>query len=237
MTAWGPSRGVGQNGHRVPRPIRHGARAGPVLHRGALIDEVELQAALLTAVATGGKDFRLKHIQRQHRNRRRRLVAALRQRGLTYPFPWQDLSQWYGYWTGNNLGTYAQRRAAIRELVAPTIEALEQQRSGLRVSDPGSGPVTWTDLDERLSELSAELDGAISRDDLQDVGRRAREILIDCAELLADPSLVPTDQDPPKAEDAMRWLGHCSKIVPETASCAASSSVAAPARPCHRTGG
>jgi hypothetical protein len=169
---------------------------------GALIEE----AALLTAVATGGEDFRLKHIQRQYRNRHRQLVAALRQRGLTYPFPWQDLSQWYGYWTGKNLGTYAQRRAAIRELAAPTIEALKQQRSGLGVSDPGSGPVRWADLDERLPGLSAELDGAISRDDLQDVGRRAREILIDCAELLADPSLVPPDQDPPKAGDAKQWL-------------------------------
>jgi hypothetical protein len=62
----------------------------------ALIEELELQAALLTAVATGGEDFRLKHVQRQYRDRRRRLVDALEQRGLVYPFPWQDLSQWYG---------------------------------------------------------------------------------------------------------------------------------------------
>ena len=52
----------------------------------ALIDELKLQAALLTAVATGGDDFRLKHVQRQYRDRRRRLVDALRQRGLAYPF-------------------------------------------------------------------------------------------------------------------------------------------------------
>lgn len=83
---------------------------------------------------------------------------------------------------------------------------LEQQRSGLRVSDPGSGPLTWTDLDERVDELVAELDGAISRDDLQDVGRRAREILIDCAQLLADPTLVPPGQPVSKAGDAKAWL-------------------------------
>ena len=52
-----------------------------------------------------------------------------------------------------------------------------------------------------------ELAGAISRDDLQDVGRRAREILIDCAKLLADPSLIPREA----AEGRMRRHGsNCS---------------------------
>src|SRR5260370_14088002 len=102
--------------------------------------------------------------------------------------------------------TYGARRVTIRELVAPTIEALEQQRSGLRVSDPGSGTITWADLEERVSGLVTELDGAISRDDLQDVGRRSREILIDCAKLLADPSLMPVGRPTPKAGDAKGWL-------------------------------
>jgi hypothetical protein len=172
----------------------------------ALIEELELQAALLTAVATGGEDFRLKRVQRQYRDRRRRLVDALEQRGLAYPFPWQDLPQWYGYWRAKGLRTYHQREVTIQELVDPTIEALEHQRSGLRVTDPGSGPLTWENLDTRVDELIDELDGAISRDDLQDVGRRSREILIDCAKLLADPSLVPTGQAPPKAADAKAWL-------------------------------
>jgi hypothetical protein len=73
----------------------------------------------------------------------------------------------------HDLRTYYQREVKIRELVAPAIDVLERQRSGLRVSDPGGGSLTWADLDERLSELIAELDDAISRDDLQDVGRRA----------------------------------------------------------------
>lgn len=169
----------------------------------ALIDELERQAALLIAVATGGP--RIDDVKREYQDRRRRLATALERRGLEYPFPWQDLWQWYGYWTANLAG-YAPRRAKIRELVAPLIEALERQRSGLSVSDPGSGPLTWADLDGRLAGLSAELDGALSRDDLQDVGRRAREILIDCAALLADPSLVPAGQVPPKAGDAKAWL-------------------------------
>lgn len=168
-----------------------------------LVQELERQAALLTAVATGGPA--INNVMREHQDRRRRLVGALERRGLEYPFPWQDLWQWYGYWSAN-FGTYALRRAMIRDLVAPVIEALEGQRSGLVLSDPGGGPLTWTELDARLAGLAAELERATSRDDLQDVGRRAREILIDCGKLLADPSLVPADQGAPKAGDAKRWL-------------------------------
>jgi hypothetical protein len=133
-------------------------------------------------------------------------AAALERRGLEYPFPWPDLWQWYGI-LDRQPGGVRPLRAKIRELAAPVIEALERQRSGLSVTDPGSGPLTWADLDARLAGLSAELDGALSRDDLQDVGRRAREVLIDCAALLADPSLVPAGQVPPKAGDAKAWLG------------------------------
>jgi hypothetical protein len=170
----------------------------------ALINELGLQAALLIAVATGGEDFRLKHVQRQYRDRRRRLIDTLQQRGLAYPFPWQDLPHWYGYWSGN-LRTYHQRRVTISDLVAPTIELLEHQRSGLRVSDPGGSEPTWADLDARVDELIDELDGAMSRDGLQDVGRRSREILLDCAQLLADPSFVPVGQSP--LRPAMRRRG------------------------------
>jgi hypothetical protein len=170
----------------------------------ALIDELERQAALLTAVATGGP--RIDDVKWEYQDRRRRLAEALKRRGLDYPFPWQDLWQWYGYWTTNNLGTYAARRAKIGDLVAPTTAALERQRSGLTVTDPGGGQLTWADLDGRLAGLATELGGAVSRDDLQDVGRRAREILIDCAKLLADPSIVPPGQAAPRAADAKAWL-------------------------------
>jgi hypothetical protein len=168
-----------------------------------LIQELELQAALLTAVATGGP--RIDDVKWEYQDRRRRLCWALERRGLQYPFPWLDLWQWYGHWSAN-LVTYALRRAAIRDLVAPVIDALERQRSGLTVSDPGGGSFTWADLDARLAGLSSELGGAASLDDLQDVGRRSREILIDCARLLADPSLLPTGQAAPKAGDAKAWL-------------------------------
>ena len=61
-------------------------------------------------------------------------------------------------------------------------------------------------LDNRVEGLITELRAATSRDDLQDVGRRCREILIDTARLLADPSLVPEGAESPKAGDAKAWL-------------------------------
>jgi hypothetical protein len=54
--------------------------------------------------------------------------------------------------------------------------------------------------------MSSKLIGAASRDDIQEVGRRAREILIDCAQLIADPSVVPEGEPLPKAGDAKAWL-------------------------------
>lgn len=170
-----------------------------------LVQELENQAALLIAVATGGP--RIDTVQAEYQQRRQRLVPALERRGLRYPFPWGDLWQWYGYWSANLAG-WAPRRFYVRELLAPTLEALERQRAGLVVTDPrgGSATATWADLDGRLSGLTAELAAATTADDLQDVGRRAREVLIDCARLLAEPALVPRGQAIPKAADAKAWL-------------------------------
>jgi hypothetical protein len=52
-------------------------------------------------------------------------LVALTRRGLDYPFPWPDLWQWYGHWSANLQG-YASRRLYIRDLVTPTLDALER---------------------------------------------------------------------------------------------------------------
>jgi len=171
---------------------------------GGLMQELESQASLLVAVATGGG--RIETLQMEYQRRRQRLVRALERRGLQYPFPWSDLWLWYGHWS-DNLPSYASRRTHIRKLVAPVLDALERQQSGLTVVDPRTAAIpTWTDLDGRVAGLATELVDAASRDDLQDVGRRAREVMIDCARLLADPALVPDGQAPPRAADAKAWL-------------------------------
>lgn len=113
---------------------------------------------------------------------------------------------WYGEWSAN-LGSYAERRVHVTKLVTPTREALEAALEGVQVAGPGGvGGVTWAALDARVDGAVAELRGANSRDDLQDVGRRCREILIDAAKLLADPALVPQGSVVPKAADGKAWL-------------------------------
>ena len=73
---------------------------------------------VLTSVATGGPRIEDKRWEPQQR--RWRLLPALERRGLPYPFPWQDLWEWYGYWS-RDLPGYASRRAKIRDLVGPVV--------------------------------------------------------------------------------------------------------------------
>lgn len=56
-----------------------------------------------------------------------------------------------------------------------------------------------------MAGLVIELDDVTSRDDLQDVGWHVHKILIDCAQLLAGPSLMPTGQAAPKAHSVLLW--------------------------------
>ena len=103
-------------------------------------------------------------MQVQYRERRLQLLHALERRGLRYPFPWADLWEWYGYWSAN-LGGYAARRQHIRQLLRPTLEALELQHSSLSITDPGgqNEPSTWADLDGRVAGLALELADVASK--------------------------------------------------------------------------
>lgn len=171
----------------------------------AVIQELENQASLPISVAAGGP--RIDSVQADYVLRRQRLVQALEKRGLAYPFPWPDLWQWYGFWSGSLPG-YGPHRIHVRKLLSPTLEALEKQRASITLTDPGAGSTaaTWADVDGRLAGLATELSGAATRDDIQDVGRRAREVLLDCAALVSDLSLIAAGEEPPKAGDAKAWL-------------------------------
>ena len=101
---------------------------------------------------------------------------------------------------------YIEVIGTIDELTHPEAHA---QASLLppRLHDPGStGESAWAAIDARVATLVLELDMSRDRDDWQDVGRRSREIMIDAANLIADPSLVPTGTEAPKAGDAKAWL-------------------------------
>lgn len=69
------------------------------------------------------------------------------------------------------------------------------------------GQVTeWLPIEQRIAEMKARLDSSVSPDDLQDIGRRAREIFIDAANLLFRERMVPSGTAVPGKKDAKRRL-------------------------------
>jgi hypothetical protein len=170
----------------------------------SLIALLAAQQALLISVATGGPQ--IDTVNAEYKRRHRALSSGLTRLGLTSPFPWRDLWEWYGRWSSGDLPSYASRRQYIRELSAPIDDELSRRLSSARLVDWGSDRQTWASLEARLDGLKKELDAATDLDDLQDVGRRAREIIIDAANLVFDISMVPDGDDPPKGSDAKRRI-------------------------------
>ncbi|MFC9556032.1 hypothetical protein ACFTWF_35010 [Rhodococcus sp. NPDC056960] len=142
---------------------------------------------------------------KQKRLRMHRLLAALK---VKDPIPYDDLGEWNGYWK-MHLPKWAARKSHVRDLIAATKIDLENIRDSASLVVPTvAASAMWGSLDGRVAELGSELARSGSTDDLQDVGRRCREILIDAAKILARPELVPVGEDVPKAADAKKWLGY-----------------------------
>lgn len=167
------------------------------------------QADILVATGTGGGS--IDSYNTQYKKQARQLKRELARLGISasLAFPWTDLWLWHGFY-GRELQTWAERRVHVREKLSELEDALDAIASGAgSPHDPGStGETTWALLDGRVRGLVDEIANARERDDWQDVGRRAREILIDGAKLIADPALVPEGVDEPKAGDAKAWLGY-----------------------------
>ena len=98
--------------------------------------------------------------------------------------------------------TYRERREHIHGVVGLIIERLERSRSGVAVEDWGETQDRWADLDQRIDGLRRELVSGEELDDWQDVGRRAREIMIDLATLVYRPEMLPVTEMPPQGSNA-----------------------------------
>jgi len=168
--------------------------------------EIEAQAALLVDVATGGP--RIDDVNEDYKARRRQIVPELVRRGLDYPFPWADLWDWYESYS-EEPGGYRARRSRIRKLATPLVERLHELASDPGIDDvggPGEQSTDWTQIEGRLASMRQELAQAVSLDDLQDVGRRCREVLIDAARHVFDASMVPDGVDTPGPSDAKAMI-------------------------------
>ncbi|GEA82361.1 hypothetical protein [Cellulomonas uda] len=177
----------------------------------AASDLLERQAELLVAVATGGS--RMDSVKWEYRERRDDLEIALRKVGLSDPFPWEEPSRWYAYYSANGMGTYASRREYIAELAAPIRARLRELMLGIAVEDGGPEHLDWPLLETRLREAKDRFAKSSTLDDFQDVGRRCRELLIDLANLAFDATMLPVGAEEPKGSDAKAKLGYASDYL------------------------
>ncbi len=168
-----------------------------------LIAALERQRAILIDVATGTA---IQTLNDEYSANRRTLAPALARLGLDDPFPWRDLWAWYGYYR-DEYPTYQSRRDVIHTRADPVLAQLERRLTD-GVSDWGAGQDTpgWSALEVRVEGLKAELEAATTQDDLQDVGRRAREIVIDVANLIFSDWMTPEGEDVPGGTDAKRRI-------------------------------
>lgn len=159
-----------------------------------VIELLEDQRDLLIAVATGTAIAT--ELDRDYSRRRRAISSELERRRIQNPLRWPDLRQFWASVAAPAMTTYRQRREHIHGLVGPIIEKLERSRSGHALEDWGETQDGWSELDARIDSLRNELVAGEDLDDWQDVGRRAREIAIDLANLVYAPEMTPKAEPP-----------------------------------------
>jgi hypothetical protein len=163
---------------------------------------LERQRDLVTAIATGTSIT--DGYTKQYRDRRRKLKRGLERIGRENPFPWPDLYQWWAHC--KRWPTYQERRTVVSQLSEPILDQLETATYGSVIDWSDQTEVTWPGLEARLGGLKQEFEQGTRMDDWQDVGRRAREIMIDAADLVFETSMVPPGEEMPKAGNAKTRL-------------------------------
>ncbi len=169
-----------------------------------LITEIEAQRSLMVAVATGGS--RIQEVNKQYIDRRERIAAELRRRGLEDPNPHGDLWAWYGRWSSGDMPSWALRRAHLSEMYQPLID---QIRSGPSATGAElfEEPTGWPRVDRGIYELRRRLEQAQTEEQFQAVGLLCRETLISLAQVVYDPQRHPTTDSVVASEtDAKRML-------------------------------
>lgn len=167
----------------------------------ALLLSVMLEKAQLVSVATGG--LRIPDINDHYRARRRRIATELAALGLDDPNSFEELWDWYNYYSANLQG-YASRRAHIASLFDPLISKLQSSDQDL-LRPPE--PTGWERVDRGLEKAFSALRVARHPEDCQTIGLLCREILISVGQAIYEPSRHRTaDGTIPSATDAARMI-------------------------------
>lgn len=167
---------------------------------------IERQQESLVAVATGTN---ISSLDAGYRARGKKIRRQLAGHGIEDPYPWTTLSLFWG--RARDYATYQERREWLDALTRPVVTELERRADAASVvTDWGAAPVAaWRDLEARLDGLKDEVAKAKTLDDRQDVGRRAREVMIDAVNLCyADEMSTALGEVVPKAADAKNRFDH-----------------------------
>lgn len=175
----------------------------------ALLSELLIHREMMIDVATGG--VRIQEVDDYYRAREIRIRQAIPE-GVQYENPHDDLWGWYRHWSAD-LPQYKDRRAYVRHLFGPAIDAISK-RSSLP-SEPRE-PTGWERVDRALSKARAQLEIASAEEDWQAIGLLCREIIISLAQAVYDPSIHESlDGVRPSETDANRMLdGYIAHVFP-----------------------
>lgn len=169
-----------------------------------LIKEVESQRGLMVAVATGGP--RIDEMNQPYIDRRDRIGAELRSKGISDPNPHGDLWAWYGRWSAGDLPSYASRRSHLSEMYQPLIDQIRAGESSAR-STLFEEPTGWARVDRGIYEIRRQLEGATAEEQFQAIGLLCRETLISMAQVVFDPQQHNTEDGvQPSKTDFKRML-------------------------------
>ena len=167
----------------------------------SLLPEILIHRNQLIAVATG--QDRIQDVDDYYKARHRRIAAALRERGIENPNPFDSLWAWYHKWK-EAFGSYSERRRFINEMYAPVIARI------LNVPEapvPPREPTGWERVDRAVEKARQCLKSARHEEDYQTVGLLCREVLISLGQAVYDPGLhAAPDGVMPSATDASRMI-------------------------------
>src|SRR6267142_678143 len=165
-----------------------------------LLDEIEALRLMMISVSTGGRASSWESIER-----RERIAAEFRARGLDDPNRYENLELWRAKWSSGDLPRWDSRRRYVTGLYSPIIEAIKARRPLGGAVFPE--PTGWAKVDGMLSEIRLRLEQAKTEEQFQAVGLLCRETLISLAQLVHDPVRHPSlDGVTPSDTDAKRRL-------------------------------
>lgn len=142
-----------------------------------LINAIELQRALLIAVATGGR--RIQEVNAEYTRRRDKIGHELQRRGLEDPNPHGDLWAWYGRWSNGDMPNWASRRVYVTGLYQGLIDQI--RAAGKATPQMFDEPTGWERVDRGVYEIRRRLEQAENEEQFQAVGLLCRESLISLA--------------------------------------------------------